>query len=363
MSTGPVTQVVDHARGRWGALLPQRLALRYWTHRKHQPCPVCGGRDRFRLFADWEATGGAICNQCGAGDGLTWWQRTSGLTAREAARDIAERLGIETASPTASRTLFKGPPKRGTPSPVATKERQRLPEIDSAQRQHRLGALLAPAVPIDQAPVALAYLWHRGLGALIDRGDLPPGWRLRESLAYWQCSDQGEPQRLGDYPALVAPVRRAGGGLVSAHRTYLAADGRGKAPVESPKKLAIPVEGGATAGAAARLYPLTGGELALTEGIETALAVRIASPNLPVWACVTANGLAAWHPPRGVARIWIMADRDRSGTGQRAARRLRARLLRLGLMVRLCLPPGPIPEHAKSRDWLDVLLDDKEVSR
>ncbi|MFA9256090.1 primase-helicase zinc-binding domain-containing protein, partial [Escherichia coli] len=36
---------------------------------RHQPCPVCGGSDRFR-FDDREGRGTWYCNQCGAGDGL-----------------------------------------------------------------------------------------------------------------------------------------------------------------------------------------------------------------------------------------------------------------------------------------------------
>ncbi|MFY0992726.1 DUF7146 domain-containing protein [Halomonas sp. C05BenzN] len=342
--SGPVGKVVEQARHRWGSLLPQVMELRHWTHRRHQPCPVCGGRDRFRLFPDWEATGGAICNQCGAGDGWTWWQRLTDLPAEAAARDIGERLGLDAAAATSPRR--PSPPRRelsGGPRP---------------DRRQRLKEMLAPAIPLCQSATALAYLRHRGLGELIDRGDLPPGWRAHPGLAYWEVDDQDRPQRLGDFPALVAPVRTADGQLASVHRTYLQQDGRGKAPVASPKKLARPAWERATHGAAIALYPLEGDRLALTEGVETALAVRLAQPGLPVWACVTAGGLARWEPPTGIRSVWIMADRDRSGTGQQAARALRYRLGRQGLRVRVCLPPCPIPDHAKGLDWLDVLSNE-----
>lgn len=48
---------------------------------KHQACPVCGGKDRFR-FTDSihdRGDGGAICNQCGAGDGMHWLMKITGL--------------------------------------------------------------------------------------------------------------------------------------------------------------------------------------------------------------------------------------------------------------------------------------------
>lgn len=40
---------------------------------KHQPCPSCGGNDRFRFddHLDYKGDGGAICNQCGNGSGIT----------------------------------------------------------------------------------------------------------------------------------------------------------------------------------------------------------------------------------------------------------------------------------------------------
>lgn len=332
---------LERAQGTWGRLFPQVMELRYWTHRRHQPCPACGGKDRFRLFPDWESNGGAICNQCGAGNGLTWWRRITGQSVEEASRDIAARLGLETPAPARRRCP---PPARDLPPPGPRHDRLK-----------RLQQMLAPGVPLTKSDIAKAYLHHRGLGELITRGDLPPGWLAHPGLAYWQPDDQDRPQHLGDYPALVAPVRSPVGQLVSVHRTYLRRDGQGKAPVESPKKLARPAWERATQGAAIPLYPLAGDELALAEGIETALAVRVARPELPVWACVTAGGLARWEPPPGVRAVWIMADRDASGAGQQAAWTLRHRLARQGLRVRVCLPPGPIPPHTKGLDWLDVL--------
>uniref|UniRef100_A0AAU8GCU4 DNA primase n=1 Tax=Salmonella phage vB_STmST19_KE12 TaxID=3161166 RepID=A0AAU8GCU4_9CAUD len=53
---------------------------------KHQPCPHCMGVDRFRWDDHFETKGdgGAICNQCGAGSGINWLMKLSGMTFPEA---------------------------------------------------------------------------------------------------------------------------------------------------------------------------------------------------------------------------------------------------------------------------------------
>ncbi|MEA3644080.1 MAG: toprim domain-containing protein [Lamprobacter sp.] len=68
---------------------------------------------------------------------------------------------------------------------------------------------------------------------------------------------------------------------------------------------------------------------------------------------MSATLLERFEPPAGVEQLTVWADHDRSGAGLRAAERLRARLS-ARLMVRLALPPGPIPDRAKSLDWADV---------
>ena len=50
--------------GRWPEIhaalgIPAKLL----NTRKHQPCPHCGGKDRFR-YTDHKHGGGYICNQC-----------------------------------------------------------------------------------------------------------------------------------------------------------------------------------------------------------------------------------------------------------------------------------------------------------
>ena len=60
--------IKQQANGYWGditlALAPQ-LAQASDNIGKHVPCPIHGGKDGFRLFKDFKATGGGICNTCG----------------------------------------------------------------------------------------------------------------------------------------------------------------------------------------------------------------------------------------------------------------------------------------------------------
>lgn len=173
-------------------------------------------------------------------------------------------------------------------------------------------------------PLLRAYLRARGLNI-----EPPPSLRL----ALW-----------GDRPVVLARVEDVRGELRGLHLTFLEPDGSGR----KEKKLAA---GSKPLGAAIRLYPLEADKpLALTEGIETALAVRGVT-GWPVWACVSAGGLERVVLPPEAHEVVIAADHDRAGL--EAARKLAGRLLAEGRRVRLAVPRTP------GADWLDVLVANK----
>ena len=119
-----------------------------------------------------------------------------------------------------------------------------------------------------------------------------------------------EDQTFTYHPAMVARVDDPHGELATLHRTCLALDGH-KANVPTPKKLMSPAVPGATNGGAIRLYAAEE-TLAVTEGIETALAVRCAT-GLPVWATYSAGGMARLIVPPDVRLVVICADHDPAG--------------------------------------------------
>ncbi len=87
-----IQQIQASMIGQWQGVL-EGAGVTLPQGRKHGPCPMCGGRDRFR-FDDRDGRGTWICNQCGAGDGLTLFARSSCLSVKEAIPLLASMCGL-----------------------------------------------------------------------------------------------------------------------------------------------------------------------------------------------------------------------------------------------------------------------------
>jgi len=144
-------------------------------------------------------------------------------------------------------------------------------------------------------------------------------------------------------PALVAGVRAPGGDLTAVELTYLDPNGCRAVGLRLSRKTV----GLVPAGAAVRLASAAS-EMLVAEGVMTALSA-IERFELPGWALMAANNLAAWTPPDGVRQVLIAADRG--AVGQGAAERLRRRLLAGGLGVCIRLPDPPFG------DWNEAAAD------
>lgn len=211
------------------------------------------------------------------------------------------------------------------PDPAETARREAEQREEAAKRAERARQLWREAEPIAGTPAA-AYLRCRGI-----RGPLPRSLRFHPS-----CWHGPTAQHL---PAMLAAV--AGAGAPAVHRTFLAADGAGKAPVE-PCKMAL----GTTRGGAVRLS--TGpGPLVVAEGIETALALLqgLATHRQRVWAALSASNMKALRLPDPPRALFVAPDGDR--TGVEAAKALASRAAREGWTAHLMPPPGP------KLDWAD----------
>lgn len=218
----------------------------------------------------------------------------------------------------ADRPLRPLRPSRRAPRlrPVAV-DRQR---VDAAL------ALWRRAVP---APAALAekYLATRGIS-------LP----MPQTTRFCQASPHPSG---GTWPAMVALVTRGTDGAVMAvHRTFLAHDGSGKAPVHPCRMMLGPCRGGAV-----RLAPA--GEVTLIgEGIETCLAAMQAS-GLPAWAALSTSGLRTLELPDEMRDIIVLADGD--SAGEAAAQAAALRWKRQGRCARIAQAPAGL-------DFNDLLL-------
>jgi len=110
------------ASGRWQDIARQfGIGDEYLTG-KHGPCPKCGGTDRWRVFGDFDQTGGALCSQCGPsiGDGfalLQWWD---GCDFPTALKRVADYVGVvPTSNGNGNGSKRKRPPEPH-PEPLAT---------------------------------------------------------------------------------------------------------------------------------------------------------------------------------------------------------------------------------------------------
>jgi len=143
------------------------------------------------------------------------------------------------------------------------------------------------------------------------------------------------------WPALVALVTRgADDTAIGIHRTFLALEGMGKAPVEPAKMMLGPCRGGAV-----RLAPESE-PLLVGEGVETSIAA-MQSTGYAAWAALSTSGMSALVLPQAIRNIIILADGDAPGEAAaiHAARRWRAE----GRRVRIARPPS-------GSDFNDVLL-------
>ena len=133
---------------------------------------------------------------------------------------------------------------------------------------------------------------------------------------------------------MLALVEHAEREPTAIHRTYLRADGSGKALIAPDRASLGPIGGGAV-----RLAPIVPDEwLIVGEGIETTLSVMQAC-GLPGWAALSAGGIEKLILPAQAAKLIIAADHDDHGRGQRAAHEAAERFLREGRRVRVAMPP------------------------
>jgi len=333
MFNANISDLKNQTSGQWlsilHALAPQ-LNQACERPGRHVACPIHGGKDGFRLFNDAYQKGGGCCNTCGVfsnGFAILMW--INNWTFREALNAVRDYLGCGGyISP--PRTAFKP-----------------APETNWESKRKWIQMLWDEAVP--GHPRLNQYFECRNLCI-----DPPPSLRLHGGLKYLK----NQKRNLGEFPCMVAQITR-GREVVGLHVTFLDPKGPGKADVPASKKVwkcADSISGGSI-----HLFePDPNQPLALTEGIESALAVR-EMMGLPVWACVSAGMLERVEIPESVSEVIIAGDLDRSGRGQQATEQLAERLHREGRKVKIAVPPGPIPGGEKSIDWLDVLAGSREV--
>lgn len=307
-----VTDVKTAANGHWPEVLAS-LGVVVPPRKQHGPCPVCGGKDRFR-FDDKGGDGRWICGQGGcdkAGDGLDLVVRVTGQPVAQAARLVAGALGLShVAIDPAERERL-----RQQQQARAEQEQQRV------ALQRRKAASKAARIMADCQQGVSPYLEGKGLQGVavalsqhvIAVGELtfPPG-------------------------SLVVPLYAdIGGELVNVQlideqgrKSYLA--------------------GGQMAGACHRI---AGSEwVAVCEGYATGLSIHLATGASVYCAMNAGNLLAVAQRVRGMddplqpCRVILCADNDANTPGNPGKSKAEQAASAIG--ARVALPP-------EAGDWND----------
>lgn len=297
--------ISEQCVNRWHSILPQLGVSPKYLTGKQTPCPMCGGKDRFR-FDDKDGRGTFYCNQCGAGDGVQLIMMAHRKTFREAAvmiRDVAP--GCEPAKPKRAMT-----------------EEQRVNALREAWKASR---------PIDVGDDAGRYLLSRGIE--------PPFSAALRFIPRLKVTGE----KVSHLAAMIALVRAPNGEPLTLHRTYL--QNGAKADISSPKRL---MPGDTPHGSYIDLSR-EAEEMGVAEGIETALRVQQRF-GIPCWSLISADGLKAFTPPPVVKRLRIFGDNDPKFGGQAASFALAHRLAVRNdhIAVSVEIPPET------GTDWADA---------
>lgn len=195
---------------------------------------------------------------------------------------------------------------RQDPVPKTTTPKQAAAPTGSSEAARRLLSMSSPL----KGSLAATYLRGRGITDLRDTSAL----RFHPNCYY---RGEGEDQT-ETWPALIAAVTDLDGKVTGAHRTWLARDGSGKAPVDTQRKAM-----GELLGHAVR-FGVVKEAMAAGEGIETVLSLRQALPKMPIVAALSAGHLAALQFPADLRRLYIVRDNDPAGDGARESLIVRA---------------------------------------
>ena len=197
-----------------------------------------------------------------------------------------------------ARTFLSLPHPEPEPS-----RRQRLATAPSGSPEaaRRLFAMSQPIT----GTVVEAYLRRRGITALHGTGSL-----RFHPRCYYRPDEQSPTET---WPAMIASVTDFDGKLTGAHRTWLALNGSGKAPIDTPRRAM-----GDLLGNAVRVG-VADDVMAAGEGIETMLSLRGVLPSMPMAAALSAAHLAAILFPETLRRLYIARDDDPAGDGAMAA--------------------------------------------
>jgi putative DNA primase/helicase len=295
-------ELAERCKGRWPDIL-QRLSMlsSAAVAGKDVPCPMCGGRDRFR-FSDKDF-GRWFCRGCGqGGDGVRLVMSIKRVDFAMAAAIIEGVVGKVSYASAAS----------GAKDPDAPKD---------PMKSWRSAGPWVRNSPAD------IYLKRRGLDVTDDEA-----LRLRFSPALWHWVVKAR------WPAMLARVTLATGEDITTHQTFVEPDGSGKAEIEKPRLFAA---GGKTAGGGVWFGVADPNhEFIVAEGIESTLSAMRIYGVTDGCAALSAGGIRNLILPPEARMVRIFPDHDELGQSLAAARDATRRWKAEGRTVRATMSPN-----------------------
>lgn len=158
--------VTAAAQGQWREILTAN-GIKLPEPKKHGPCPICGGKDRFRLEerkAEKAARGVWVCSHCDCkgGDGLSLYQKATGQSMGEAIRSLARYLGLSGPMSAADHARNE---KRRQEAAKAVGE-----QAAEEARQRAAAAALAQQMEVEAVPCMaeqVPYLARKGFSGFV----------------------------------------------------------------------------------------------------------------------------------------------------------------------------------------------------
>ena len=162
--------------------------------------------------------------------------------------------------------------------------------------------LWAISMPIG-GTIAETYLRRRGIADCCNLSHL-----RFHPRCYYRPEGHGPTET---WPAMIAAVTDHADRITGVHRTWLARDGFGKAPIDTPRKAM-----GDLLGHAVR-FGRPDEVMAAGEGIETVLSLKYVLPNMTLVAALSSAHLGAILFPPSLRRLYVAHDNDPAGDAAR----------------------------------------------
>lgn len=329
---------------------------------RHGPCPICGGKDRFR-YDNKKGNGNYYCSGCGAGDGFGLLKKFHNITFEDALI-MAREAGL--------------PITRSTTNHVALNQSH-----DDRSKSH-MDIVIAQCQLAAGTPVE-TYLNNRGLA-------IPDPISDDVQCFYAESVEHFDPETGAKswHPCMVWVVRTNIGSKYKAmhgissltnimiHKTYITADGN-KAPVAQAKKYSprwLPEHVTENLGSCYVPVCKARGEsdyVLISEGIENTIAAHslLADLNVDCMALAMTNAnnlkkfgessmsdqhddnyLGKHYLPKYLRekKFLVFADNDSSFVGQVAANTAAFNVMRSGSTCCTVYTP-----HETGQDWADIV--------